>query len=255
MGRTAGGLGVRAQYDGIAAQYVQTKQSPLRVHVEGPTLMGLVGEVKGLRVLDLACGDGHYTRAIRAAGAAEIVGVDISADMLALAHEAEQREPMGIRYVCADVANLPDLGEFDCVVAAYLLHYAPDRAALASMCRGIAGALRPGARFIAINENPDYPMEPDGAYVQYGFSKTADSPLQEGSVIRYLMLAGRNSFSFQAHYFSHESYAASLQAAGMENIQWHDLKLGPDAATVGEDYFAAYLAAPPVVGLSCQRSA
>jgi len=246
---------VSAQYDGIAAHYVQTKQSPLRVHVEAPTLMGLVADVTGLRVLDLACGDGHYTRALKAAGAAEVVGVDISADMLALAHEAEQRQPLGLKYVRADVASLPDLGKFDCVVAAYLLHYAPDKEALDSMCRGIARALRPGARFIAINENPDYPAEPGGAYVQYGFSKTADSPLQDGSVIRYLMLAGRNSFSFQAHYFSRETYAASLQAAGLENVQWHDLKLGRDAASMGEDYFAAYLAAPPVIGLSCQRSA
>jgi len=246
---------VNAQYDGFAAQYVQTKQSPLRVHVEGPTLMGLAGDVQGLRVLDLACGDGHYSRALKAAGAAELIGVDISADMLALAQEAEQREPLGLRYVRADVASLPDLGKFDCVVAAYLLHYSPDRAALDAMCRNIAGALRPGARFVAINENPDYPTEPGGAYVQYGFSKTADRPLQDGSVIRYLMLAGRNSFSFQAHYFCRETYEDSLQAAGMENIQWHDLRLGPDAASVGDDYFAAYLAAPPVIGLSCQRSA
>ncbi|MGI9329656.1 MAG: class I SAM-dependent methyltransferase [Gammaproteobacteria bacterium] len=246
---------MNAQYDGIAAQYVQTKQSPLRVHVEGPTLMGLVGNISGLRVLDLACGDGHYTRALKAAGATEVVGVDISADMLDLAQQAEQRESLGLQYVCADVASLPDLGEFDCVVAAYLLHYAPDQEALDSMCRAVASALRPGARFVAINENPDYPSEPGGAYVQYGFSKTADSPLRDGSIIRYRMFAGRESFSFQAHYFSRETYTASLQAAGMEDIQWHDLQLGPEAANVGKDYFSSYLSSPPIIGLSCQRSA
>ena len=74
-----------AQYDGIADAYKRTKTSPLREHVEAYSFLRMLGDLQGLRVLDLACGDGFYTRAIAAAGAAEVVGVDISADMLTLA--------------------------------------------------------------------------------------------------------------------------------------------------------------------------
>ena len=66
---------MNTQYDAIAAQYVRTKSSPLRAWVERPSLLGLVGEIAGQRVLDLACGDGFYTRELRAAGLEHHFGV------------------------------------------------------------------------------------------------------------------------------------------------------------------------------------
>ena len=63
-----------AQYDRIAEQYQRTKSSPLRSWVEVPSFMRLAGPVAGLRVLDLACGDGFYTRRLRAAGA-QVLGI------------------------------------------------------------------------------------------------------------------------------------------------------------------------------------
>lgn len=243
-----------AQYDGIAAQYVQARQSPLHEWVEKPSFMSLAGDVRGLRVLDLACGDGRYTRALRGAGAGEVVGVDVSPAMIALARQADGAA--GISYYCADAADLPPLGQFDLVTAAYLLHYAGDREELSAMCRNIARALRPGCRFVALNENPACPAEPGGSYVPYGFTKTMEGPPVDGTPIRYRMFAGRDSFTFEARYFSRETYENALRAAGFVSIAWHPL--APDAAgldAMGAGYFAAYLAAPPVIGLSCQLGA
>jgi ubiquinone/menaquinone biosynthesis C-methylase UbiE len=243
-----------AQYDAIAEQYARTRASPLRRWVEQPSFLQLIGDVRGLRVLDLACGDGFYTRALQAAGAAEVIGVDISPAMIALARQAEGEQPVGIDYVCADAAALPDLGRFDCVVAAYLLHYASDIDALASMCAGIARSLSPGGRFVTLNENPAEPAEADGLYAQYGFTKTIDGAVVDGAVIRYRMLAGRGSFGFSARYYRRATYEAVLAAAGFHAVCWHALMLDPAGAdAIGADYFTAYLARPPVIGLSCRR--
>ena len=244
-----------AQYDTIAEQYARTKHSPLRTWVELPSFMGLAGDVRGLRVLDLACGDGFYTRLLKAAGAAEVVGVDISPAMIALASQHEAAAQAGARYVCADVAHLPALGQFDLVTAAYLLHYAPDRDALFAMCGHIAGSLVPGGRFIALNENPEYPAEPGGAYVQYGFTKTLDGALVDGANIRYRMFAGRESFSFHAHYYSRATYESAQEQAGLKEVQWRPLTVDPKGeAAMGDDYFKAYLDQPPVIGLCSRRA-
>lgn len=245
---------MNAQYDTIAEQYARTKQSPLRTWVERPSFMRLAGQVDNLRVLDLACGDGFYTRLLKAAGAGEIVGVDISPAMIARAERYEQNSPAGIRYVCADAANLPDLGSFDLVTAAYLLHYAVNDKALVAMCTGIARALTAGGRFVTLNENPEYPAEPNGAYAQYGFSKTIDGDPVDGATIRYRMLAGRESFGFEARYYARASYDTVLRQTGFTAVQWHDLILDREGAeAMGTEYFEAYLAHPPVVGLSCCR--
>lgn len=245
---------MNAQYDAIAEQYARTRHSPLRRWVEQPSFLGLAGDVRGLRVLDLACGDGFYTRALKQAGATEVVGVDISPAMIALATQNEQASPLGVEYVCADAAALPDLGRFDRVVAAYLLHYAPDRSVLSAMCSSIARCLGKGGDFVTLNENPAQPDEPAGAYARYGFTKSLDGPLADGATIRYRMLAGRESFGFEVYYYCRETYATVLHDAGFDAVQWHDLVCDP-AATDGidADYFDAYLAQPPVIGLSCRR--
>jgi ubiquinone/menaquinone biosynthesis C-methylase UbiE len=246
---------MNAQYDAIAEQYARTKSSPLRTWVERPSFLELLGDVTGTRVLDLACGDGFYTRLIKQAGAIEVVGVDVSPAMIALARQAECEEQLGLSYECADVAALPDLGQFDLVTAAYLLHYAPDRAALAAMCGNIARCLASGARFVTLNENPDCPAEPGGAYVQYGFTKSLEGELRDGADIRYRMLAGRDSFAFDVRYYTGATYEQELTRAGMSAVTWHPLTLDPAGDdAMGPGYFRAYLDHPPVIGLSCRRA-
>jgi ubiquinone/menaquinone biosynthesis C-methylase UbiE len=77
-------------------------------------------ELPGARVLDVGAGTGVASRAALAAGAANVVGVDISAPMLGDGRGAF--DP-----VLADAAALPFRGEsFDLVVAACCLSHLPD---------------------------------------------------------------------------------------------------------------------------------
>jgi SAM-dependent methyltransferase len=244
---------VNAQYDGIAREYQRTKESPLRRHVEAYSFLRMLGDLSDLEVLDLACGEGFYTRLINKLGAKGVKGVDISPAMIELAERAEQQDPLGIDYLCADVAALPVLGKFDLVTAAYLLHYAPDRQSLQNMCERIAAQLKPGGRLVCINENPDQSVADYAGYTQYGFNKSVAEPREEGSAISYAMVSGRSMIRFDAYYFSRETYEAALGAAGFSHICWHPLELAPEAiAECGAEYWEEYLGNPPVVGLECR---
>lgn len=240
---------VSPQYDAIATAYRRTKDSPLRRYVEAWTIFELLGEVRARRVLDLGCGDGHYARRIAAAGAAEVVGVDVSAAMLDLARAQENRGAP-ITYVQADAAELPDLGRFDIVLGAYLLHYAPDLETLGRMCRGIAGCLAPGGRFVGLNENPDQGV--GTGYEQYGFSKRMPEVRSDGAPVRYWMASGRELVELTVHYYSRPTYDAALRAAGFGTIRWSPPRLDPAGREAhGAAYWSAYLADPPVLALEC----
>ena len=76
-------------YDKITREYKESKLQPWRTHIERFTLLSLVGEVQGLRTLDLACGEGYYTRLLRRMGAEPITGVDLSKGMIELAISQE----------------------------------------------------------------------------------------------------------------------------------------------------------------------
>ncbi|HJP37734.1 MAG: class I SAM-dependent methyltransferase [Gammaproteobacteria bacterium] len=242
-----------SQYDAIAEQYRRSKSSPLRSYIEAYTFLNLIGDVRGKRILDLACGEGFYSRRLKALGAARVTGVDISVEMIRLAEQQERNDPLGIDFVCADVRELGDLGEFDLIVAAYLLHYAPSDTDLARMCRNIKRHLSVTGRFVTLNENPDQSAEQYAGYEQYGFNKTIDSPAIDGAQITYFMVAGRELFKFHAHYYARQTYEQVLTDAGFGRVAWHPLRLDPAGIDAhGADYWQEYLDNPPVIGLECR---
>ena len=112
-----------AQYDDIGVKVADWDVLPVRSeYVEGHTFFQALGSVAGQSVLDVACGDGLYTRQLHARGAQRVVGVDISEEMIRVARQHEAAQPAGIDYHVSDVADMAPLGAFDCVTAIYLLH-------------------------------------------------------------------------------------------------------------------------------------
>lgn len=239
-----------AQYDAIAEGYRRTKASPLREYVEAYSLMKMAGDVAGLDVIDLACGDGFHTRRLLAAGAAHVTGVDISGEMIALAEADEAQDSLGARYVCADVADFETKHKADLVTAAYLLHYAPDEERLRLMCSRVAGCLKPGGRLVGINEDPLQAADDYPGYTRYGFNKQFSDPRESGSPIRYSMVAGREMIRFDVYYYPLDVYERALLDAGFRDIRWTPLQLSPAAAdAMPSGYWDDYLANPPVCGL------
>src|SRR6516162_8632779 len=135
---------MRTDYNTIAAEYKKAKQQPWRTYIEHFTLFELIGDLSGKSVLDLACGEGFYTRFLKKGGAAKAVGVDLSERMIELAKAEEARQPLGIDYFARDAKTLDLPDKFDLVIAGYLLNYAATKDELLAMCQAIARHLKPG---------------------------------------------------------------------------------------------------------------
>jgi toxoflavin synthase len=140
---------VTTDYDPIAERYKRSKQQLWRAYIESHGLLQLIGDASQKSVLDLACGEGFYTRMVRQRGAARVTGVDLSEGMIELARKQEAVHRQGIEYLVADARELQPAAGYDLVIAAYLLNYAPDRRELQAMCNGIARCLKPGGRFVS----------------------------------------------------------------------------------------------------------
>jgi SAM-dependent methyltransferase len=117
-----------------------------------PVVEGVIGRAslrQGDRVLDLGTGTGAVAaQAERAVGAeGQVVAVDISTEMLAVAAQRARRD--GLHYELREGRgeSIPaGDGEFDAVCASLSLMYVIDRKAAA---REISRVLRPGGRLVA----------------------------------------------------------------------------------------------------------
>ena len=141
------------QYDTIADAYRDSKQLPFREVIERYTLFKTLRDIRGAKVLDMACGDGFYTRLLKQAGAAQVTGVDVSIEMIRLAEQEESRNPLGCTYLHGDAAAFEPADPVDLVVATYLLNYARTREQLLRFCQVCHDALQPGGRFAGVNDN------------------------------------------------------------------------------------------------------
>jgi trans-aconitate methyltransferase len=95
----------------------------------------------GEAILDLGCGTGELGTAIAARGA-RVVGLDASAEMIAVARE---RAP-ALEWLIGDGEALAFDGAFDAIFSNAALHWMTHAQATA---RGIARALKPGGRLVA----------------------------------------------------------------------------------------------------------
>src|SRR5215510_2952782 len=145
-----------AQYDHIGSKYDEYARTATLKRAESYTFFRMVGGLDGKRVMDLACGSGFYTHLLKQHGAAQVIGVDISPEMIRLANQQEQAEPLGISYQVGDAVALPQLGPFDLVTAAYLLNYAESKGQMLGMFRSVYNHLVAGGRFIAYTNTPTF---------------------------------------------------------------------------------------------------
>ena len=242
-----------AEYDDIAAEYAASKQLPFRSVVEAPTLFDLAGDVRGLSILDLPCGEGIYARAFARRGAGSVLGVDLSSAMVERARVIEREEKLGIRYEVGDAAGLGAIGTFDLVVAAYLFNYARTAQELLAFARNIHACLKPGGRLVGMNSNPRNALERYGSMAAYGFSRDIELPRREGSRIRYSFFKPDGStFGFDNFWLAPETYQAVFTEAGLRNFRFVDcqakLSEGQDPA-----FWQDFVRDCPITGLEARR--
>lgn len=215
-----------AEYDSIAADYKKSKFATWRIAVEAHSLFGLLGDIRGARVLDLACGDGIYSRRLSERGASRVVGVDLSSGMIDLARSEEAARPLGIDYRVGAAQEL-QLGEtFDVVFAAYLLNYARSFDELAAFASTVARHLKPGGRFVGINNNPAHSPERYADTRPFGFIKSLPpgAVLANGTAITYTFFQDGHTFHFDNFYLDPQAHGPVLAQAGLEGFEWHPLR-------------------------------
>lgn len=120
--------------------------------IEQPIVFGLLGDVKGKRVLDIGCGYGCMSVRIADEGAAYVLGTDVSERMIEKARSENARE--NIDYDIVSAEKISETGKtFDVVVSCLAIHYVED---LNKLFKDVYDILTDGGEFVFSMEHPIY---------------------------------------------------------------------------------------------------
>jgi ubiquinone/menaquinone biosynthesis C-methylase UbiE len=122
----------------------------------GEALVKELGVTKGLKVLDLGCGDGT-TALPEARLGADVLGVDIASNLVAAGNRrAKEAGIANCKFQEGDASNLRDLkdGSFDLVVSIFGAMFAPKPFDVA---KEMVRVTRPGGRIVMANWIPNDP--------------------------------------------------------------------------------------------------
>ncbi len=142
-------------FDKSAADYDSWYRSKMGAYVdqvETDLVMSYLDIRPGMKVLDLGCGTGNFSIKLAEKGC-QVLGVDISQEMLAIAREKAEAKGLAIDFRQMDLMdlNLND-GEFDLALTVTAFEFIED---IEGAFREIYRTVRPGGRILIGTINKD----------------------------------------------------------------------------------------------------
>ena len=166
-------------------EHVSESDDTYHEKVIKPNLLRIVGDVRGKHVLDLACGEGFFSRALQVAGAM-VTGTDIAPELIRI---AQKTGPADISYLVAPAERMPlSDASFDLAVCVLALQNIKN---LSGALSQLSHLLKPGGTFIAVLNHPCFRIL---RHSQWGFD--ADTGVQFRRLDRYL---SESSYAIQMH--------------------------------------------------------
>jgi 2-polyprenyl-3-methyl-5-hydroxy-6-metoxy-1,4-benzoquinol methylase len=218
-------------------------------HCQDPVIFRALGDVRGKSLLDLACGDGFYTRRFRSeCGADPVLGIDLSPMQIERARTIEKREPLGIEYRVGDVTKLELDRLFGVATAIHLLHYLESRAEIESALRRIFDLLDSGGVFVTMIANPELDLERHDARdskTKFGYYFSVAEP-GNGGLLRFHPGGFEKDRELTLEFRRWErAFIDDIAADVGFTPEWHDPFISAEGLeTYGVSFFENYLANP-----------
>jgi ubiquinone/menaquinone biosynthesis C-methylase UbiE len=151
------GLDVQAAWENIAAVYQRRRGAANGVISYGPLApdeqtLQLLGEVRGLCVLDLGCGAGENTLAFAKQGAVAS-GIDISAQQIAAARRTASQWQTPAHFTVGPAERLPDYADGSCDLL-FSVGLVPYIESIQSCLAEWRRVLRPAGRLVISMDHP-----------------------------------------------------------------------------------------------------
>jgi ubiquinone/menaquinone biosynthesis C-methylase UbiE len=246
----------RELYDENVGSWARTQPSSLSDFTARPSVLEMCRPFDGMRVLDLGCGEGYCSRALRRSGAAEVHGIDVSSGMVDAAKREETREPLGITYEVGDATDLRGVPthHYERVLAMFLFNYLNTEQTRACMTE-VARVLGPGGRFVFAVPHPSLPWLRDKVPPFYfDVGETGYFAARNTRWPGKIWKRDGTQLEVQLVHKTLEDYFDALAAAGFERMPHvRELRVTPGILSVDPTFFGPLGETPLHLAISVER--
>lgn len=135
--------------------YQKLRANPVSLNniVEKPTMLSLLPDLTGKKLLDLGCGTGEHLRLYLERGVDFAVGIDLSVAMLQQAEKnlADFRPHFVLHRASMECLSQLTESEFDVITSSFAFHYVQD---FPKLLNAVAAKLKPQGTLVFSQEHP-----------------------------------------------------------------------------------------------------
>ena len=177
-----------------------------------------------------------------------MIGVDLSPQQIAKARRIEEREPLGIEYLPADVVSLELEQRFNLVTAIHLLHYLNDGTEIEAVLRKIHNALEDEGCFVTMVANPEFDLashDQEDSRTKFAYYFSMAEP-GNGGLMRFHPggFSRNREITVEFHRW-HRAFLNDIAVAVGFAPEWHEPFISDEGLEqYGAAFFGNYLANP-----------
>ncbi len=157
--------GVATWYD----KHLESGSGTYHEKIVYPNLVRLLGDLKGKKVLDLACGQGQFSQMLAGAGAS-VVGVDIGKELIEIAEKKNTDKKFTLHYFVSPSDDLYMVKDktIDVVVCVLALQNIEK---LTETFKEVSRVLKDGGKFLTVINHPSFR---NPTHTHWGFDDAED---------------------------------------------------------------------------------
>ena len=242
---------MQSQNQDLGFTYEEIRKLPVTLLQDANVEAAVAPFIKDAKVLNLACGNGHYSRRFVELGAAKVLGLDSSRAMIEAANAVAAAEHAAmvedtdeanfaartadkLHFQVADCSTpiRREEGPFDVVFGAWLLNHASNGKEMADIFRNASLNLRNGGCFVSVTPHPTSSPEAHSKRVlgarpnQYacGIVVTATGVVKGGIATHLDARVNTGKLELDAYHLTKSVYEKSAWEGGLEGpLTWRAL--------------------------------
>ena len=219
--------------------------------IETPIITAMLPDMKGKKILDIGCGMGQHAMQYSKAGAASVLGTDISEKMLSFAMENNAADNITYRRLAfEDIAQLDE--KFDLITSSLAFDYSQDFEGLMS---DVYSLLNDGGYLVFSMSHP-ISTAYDGVYDRY--TRTKDGVRLYANLHNY-GIEGERHFKwvvddYEVYHRMFSTLVNAIAKAGFVIEECQESKVPDEILKAHPDKFGGVIHQPDFIFFRCRKN-